>query len=86
MRLAVQAEGHGSRTIEGVMQGEHLDPFQQAFVDEDAMQCGYCAPGQVMAAENLLTCAPNPEPEEIREAMSGTHLGHQTLESLATYG
>lgn len=72
MTLAVEAQGHEVTTIEGVMKGEHLGPVQQAFVDEDGMQCGYCTPGQVMAAEGLLRQNPNPRPEEIRVAMSGT--------------
>ncbi len=71
LTLAVEAEGHEITTIEGIMSGERLDPVQHAFVDEDAMQCGYCTPGQVMAAKSLLQRNPNPGPAEIREAMSG---------------
>jgi len=69
--LALEAEGHGVTTIEGIMRGEQLGPVQQAFVEEDGMQCGYCTPGQVMAAEGLLRRKPDPSLEEIREAMSG---------------
>ncbi len=71
LTLAVEAEGHEITTIEGLMKGEQLGPVQQAFVDEDAMQCGYCTPGQVMAAEALLRTNANPSLEEIRLAMSG---------------
>ncbi len=53
------------------MNGEALGPIQKAFVEEDAMQCGYCTPGQVMAAEGLLRSTPDPTIDEIRLAMSG---------------
>ncbi len=69
--LAAELEGHGITTIEGLMQDGRLGPVQQAFVEEDGMQCGYCTPGQVMAAEGLLRRNTNPALEEIREGMSG---------------
>jgi xanthine dehydrogenase YagT iron-sulfur-binding subunit len=71
LTLAAEAAGHEITTIEGVMTGEQLGPVQQAFVQEDGMQCGYCTPGQVMAAEGLLRKRSDPGLEEIREAMSG---------------
>lgn len=71
LTLAVEAEGHEVTTVEGVMRGEELGPVQEAFVEEDAFQCGYCTPGQVMAAEGLLRRNPHPGPEQIREGMSG---------------
>lgn len=71
MTLAVEAEGKEITTVEGVMRGEELGPVQDAFVEHDAFQCGYCTPGQVMAAEGLLRQNPNPSLEEIQEAMSG---------------
>jgi len=71
LTLAVEAEGREITTIEGVMDGEKLGAVQQAFVEQDGMQCGYCTPGQVMAAEGLLRKKPNPTTDEIREAMSG---------------
>lgn len=71
LTLAVEAEGQEVTTVEGVMRGEALGPVQAAFVEEDAFQCGYCTPGQVMAAEGLLRRQPHPGPEEIREGMSG---------------
>ncbi len=69
--LALEAEGHEITTIEGLMKGEALGVVQKAFVEEDAMQCGYCTPGQVMAAEGLLRATPDPSLEQIRLAMSG---------------
>ena len=71
LTLALEAAGHDITTIEGLMNGEQLGPVQKAFVEEDAMQCGYCTPGQVMAAEALLRANPNPSLEEIRLGMSG---------------
>ena len=71
MTLAQEAEGHEITTVEGLMDGEELAPVQEAFVQEDGFQCGYCTPGQVIAAEGLLRSNPNPGPEEIREGMSG---------------
>lgn len=71
MTLALEAEGREVTTVEGLMNGEQLGPVQQAFVEEDAFQCGYCTPGQVVAAEGLLRGKENPSPEDIREGMSG---------------
>jgi xanthine dehydrogenase YagT iron-sulfur-binding subunit len=71
MTLAVEVEGHEVTTLEGLMSGEQLGPVQQAFAEEDAFQCGYCTPGQIMAAEGLLRANPVPTPEEIRAGMSG---------------
>jgi len=71
LTLAVEAEGRRITTLEGLMQGEELGPVQQAFVEEDAMQCGYCTPGQIMSVEGLLRARPQPTPGEIRQAVSG---------------
>ncbi len=71
MTLAVEAEGAEITTVEGLLDGEELGPVQNAFVAEDAMQCGYCTPGQVMAAEGLLRVNPSPTLDEIRAGMSG---------------
>ncbi len=71
LTLAVEAQGHEITTVEGLLHGEEPDVVQRAFIEEDAMQCGYCTPGQVMAAESLLRYKPNPTPAEIREGMSG---------------
>jgi xanthine dehydrogenase YagT iron-sulfur-binding subunit len=69
--LALEAEGTKITTLEGLMKGENLGPVQEAFLKEDGLQCGYCTPGQVMAAEGLLRANRNPSPEEITRAMSG---------------
>ncbi len=69
--LALEAEGHDITTVEGLMRGEELGAVQQAFVNEDGLQCGYCTPGQIMAAEGLLRSNPNPTKDEIRLGMSG---------------
>ena len=71
MTLAVEAEGKDITTLEGLMKGEELGPVQQAFLEHDAFQCGYCTPGQIMAVEGLLRSNPNPSPEEIRLGLSG---------------
>ena len=71
MMLALEAEGREITTIEGLMKGEELGAVQKAFLEEDGMQCGYCTPGQIMAAEGLLRANPSPSLEEIRLAMSG---------------
>jgi len=71
MILAVEAEGSKITTIEGLLDGEKLNPLQQAFVDNDAMQCGYCTPGQIMSAKSLLDKNSKPSVEEVKRAMSG---------------
>ncbi len=71
MTLAVEAEGHAVTTLEGLMDGEQLGPVQQAFAEEDAFQCGFCTPGQIMAVEGLLRQNPNPGIEDIRLGVSG---------------
>jgi xanthine dehydrogenase YagT iron-sulfur-binding subunit len=71
LTLAVEAEGHAVTTVEGLLDGEELGPVQQAFAAEDALQCGFCTPGQIMAAEGLLRANPSPSVGEIRMAMSG---------------
>lgn len=71
MTLAVEAEGRRITTIEGLMEGESLGPVQEAFLEEDAFQCGYCTPGQVMAVEGLLRQNPQPDIDAIRLGVSG---------------
>ncbi|MGM0574411.1 MAG: (2Fe-2S)-binding protein [Myxococcota bacterium] len=71
LTLAVEAEGHDVTTLEGLMKGEDLGPTQQAFLEEDGFQCGYCTPGQIMAAEGLLRANPKPSEAAVRSAMSG---------------
>jgi xanthine dehydrogenase YagT iron-sulfur-binding subunit len=71
MTLAVEAQGVSITTLEGLMNGDELGAVQQAFLEEDAFQCGYCTPGQVIAAEGLLRANPHPSLDEIRKGMSG---------------
>ncbi len=71
LTLALEAAGSQITTLEGLMRGEELGPVQQAFREEDAFQCGYCTPGQMMNVEGLLRKAPNPTIEQIREGVSG---------------
>ncbi|HVN76804.1 MAG TPA: (2Fe-2S)-binding protein [Thermoanaerobaculaceae bacterium] len=71
MTLALEAEGHDVTTIEALGHAESLGPVQRAFAEEDAFQCGYCTPGQIMAAEGLLRANSRPTLDEIRIAMSG---------------
>ncbi|MGI6870876.1 (2Fe-2S)-binding protein [Amycolatopsis sp. 3B14] len=68
---AGQAEGREVRTVEGLADGDRLDPVQQSFVDAGAVQCGFCTPGLVVAAHDLLNRVSNPSDEEIREALAG---------------
>jgi aerobic carbon-monoxide dehydrogenase small subunit len=69
--LGAQADGHEVVTVEGLADGEGLHPVQQAFVDAGAVQCGFCTPGLVVAAADLLQRSPSPNDDEIREALSG---------------
>lgn len=71
MTLAVEAAGTRIVTLEGLKEGEELGPVQQAFVEHDALQCGYCTPGQIMAVEGLLRANPQPSLAEIRVGVSG---------------
>jgi xanthine dehydrogenase YagT iron-sulfur-binding subunit len=71
MTLAVEAAGRQITTIEGLMRGQELGPVQQAFLEEDAYQCGFCAPGQMVNIEGLLRKTPDPTLEQIREGVSG---------------
>jgi len=71
LTLAVEAEGAGITTVEGLMEGEELGVVQKAFVEEDGYQCGFCTPGQVMAVEGLLRQNGNPSFDEIRMGVSG---------------
>ena len=69
--LAIEAQGKPVTTIEALMQGDNLHPLQQAFVNNDASQCGFCTPGFVVAAKAFLEKHPNPTPEEVRRGLSG---------------
>jgi len=69
--LAVQADGREVTTIEGLSTDRTLHPMQQAFRDNHALQCGYCTPGMVMAAVDLLRDNPDPTDQEIRDGLEG---------------
>jgi carbon-monoxide dehydrogenase small subunit len=69
--LAAQADGHEVVTVEGLGQGDRLHPVQETFVQTGAVQCGFCTPGLVVAAADLLAKSPDPSDDEIREALSG---------------
>jgi len=69
--LAVQAEGANVTTIEGLAKGEELHPMQAAFRENHGLQCGFCTPGMVMAAVDLVNNNPNPTEKEIREGLEG---------------
>jgi len=69
--LAIEAQGKAITTVEAFMQGDNLDPIQQAFVDNDASQCGFCTSGFIVAFKAVLGKHPNASPEEIRHGLSG---------------
>jgi carbon-monoxide dehydrogenase small subunit len=69
--LAVQADGADVTTIEGLGSEDALHPMQEAFWANHGLQCGYCTPGMIMAAADLLTRNPNPSEEEVRTALEG---------------
>jgi xanthine dehydrogenase YagT iron-sulfur-binding subunit len=72
LALAVSHDGAEIVTIEGLAQGDTLDPLQAAFIENDAFQCGFCTPGQIMSALGLIREAQaGDDPERVREAMSG---------------
>ena len=71
LRLAVDCDDADIVTIEGLARGERLHPVQQAFIDTDALQCGFCTPGQIMSAVSLLARDPAPDDAAIDRAMSG---------------
>ena len=69
--LAVWADGKDITTIEGLCPGESLDPLQEAFIRHDGPQCGFCSPGQTMAARALLSRNPNPSRGEVQHGLAG---------------
>ncbi|WLW53447.1 (2Fe-2S)-binding protein [Streptomyces sp. YU58] len=71
LTLAVRLEGAEVTTIEGLADGDRLHPLQQAFIDQDAFQCGYCTPGQILSGVGCIDEGHTGSPEEIREFMSG---------------
>ena len=71
LMFAAQAEGCEILTIEGVAEGEKLDPLQEAFLEYGAVQCGYCTPGMILSAKALLAEHPDPTEAQVREALGG---------------
>jgi len=69
--LAVQADGAEVETVEGLAEGGEFHPIQQTFQEEHGLQCGYCTPGMMMSATDLLAENPDPSREEIREGLEG---------------
>ncbi|GGL05547.1 (2Fe-2S)-binding protein [Planomonospora parontospora] len=69
--LAVQADGSDVVTVEGLASGGELHPMQRAFHEEHALQCGYCTPGMIMAAIDLLQDDPDPSEEAVRQGLEG---------------
>ncbi len=70
-RLAIEADGKKITTIEGLADGEKLHPIQQAFVQHDGMQCGFCTSGTIMSVKAFLDKNPRPSRAEMKEALSG---------------
>ncbi len=71
LMLASNAEGRDVLTIEGLSRSGSLDPVQQAFLDHQAFQCGFCTPGMIMAVKGLLNENPKPDEAEMRDYLSG---------------
>lgn len=71
LMLATNVEGRKVTTIEGLAKGDHLDRIQQAFLNHQAFQCGFCTPGMIMAVKALLDTNPRPTEEEARDFLSG---------------
>ena len=71
LTLAIACQGKAVETIEGLEEDGKLDPIQEAFVDEGAVQCGFCTPGMIMSAKALLEENPNPSRVEIKRGLSG---------------
>jgi aerobic carbon-monoxide dehydrogenase small subunit len=69
--LAPQIDGQEILTVEGLATGNKLHPLQESFLDHDAVHCGFCTPGMLMSAKDLLDHNPDPKEEEIRTAISG---------------
>jgi len=72
LTLALECEGRSITTIEGISSAESLHPIQKAFIENGAVQCGFCTPGIIMTSKALLDENPHPDDDEIRDALSGT--------------
>ncbi len=71
MTLALDAQGEQITTIEGLAKGDLLHPLQESFIENDALQCGFCTPGMIMSCKALLDRNPTPTLEDVKEAVSG---------------
>ena len=71
LTLAIECEGHSIETIEALSKDGRLHPIQQAFIDHDGYQCGFCTPGQILAVKALLDKRNHPSPDEVKRAVSG---------------
>lgn len=71
LMLAVEADGKDIQTIEGLSRGGQLHPIQEKFVAKGAVQCGFCTPGMIMAAKAFLEENPNPQEEDVKQALAG---------------
>jgi len=71
LTLAIECEGHEIETIESLVKDGRLHPIQQAFIEHDALQCGFCTPGQILSIKALLDTNPRPTPEDVQRAVSG---------------
>ena len=70
-KLAIEAQGHRITTVEGLAEGDQLSKVQQAFIEKDALQCGYCTPGFIMSVTALLKQNPHPTADEVKHACAG---------------
>ena len=71
LTLALDCDGKAVTTIEGLARGDELDPVQRAFIEQDALQCGFCTPGQILAAIAMLGDNSSPSEDDVRRGMSG---------------
>jgi xanthine dehydrogenase YagT iron-sulfur-binding subunit len=69
--LAIEVQGKQIRNVDGLANGDQLHPIQQAFCDKDALMCGFCTPGFIMASVALIEKNPNPSPEQIKKGLDG---------------
>ena len=71
LMLAIEAQGNEVTTIEGLAQGDKLDPLQEAFIEKDALMCGFCTPGFIMSLKGFLDDHPNPTKDQVKNAVAG---------------
>lgn len=71
LTLAVEAQGKRITTVEGLAENGELHPLQKSFIEHGALQCGFCTPGMLMAAKGLLNENPQPDEQEVRQALAG---------------